>query len=458
MEVEVISRERIKPSSPTPSHLKTHKISLLDQLFPPVHVPLVFFYLNTQTTSPIPDVISKTSVSLKQSLAKTLTLFYPFAGKIKDHLSVDCNDEGVYYVEAPVDNNLSEFLSKPDVRLTQHFLPHDQSMDQMYPTGISLVMIQVNFFKCGGMALGMYCCHRIIDGHTCITFVRAWAETAQGSGTEVIPRFVPCNSLFPQNPSLPKDSTLLMWPSMFNQSKYVTRRFLFDASALNSLKAKVASSSSFVPTRVEALLGLIWKCAISASKSRFGFQRPSVLSLAVSLRSKFFPPPSQFAMGNLLWSAVAQSKADTGTELHRLVRNLRDATSKINGGFVRGIQGGEGFSKVTECLKELRELYSNEGANYYACTSTCNLGMYDADFGWGKPIWVTLGGNEDPMVMNLIYLLDTRSGGGIEAWVNLSEEDMAEFERDHELLAFTSLDPSPLHINTPSSHTVCARM
>ncbi|KAE9446183.1 hypothetical protein C3L33_21919, partial [Rhododendron williamsianum] len=67
-------------------------------------------------------------------------------------------------------------------------------------------------------------------------------------------------------------------------------------------------------------------------------------------------------------------------------------------------------------------------------------------------------GNEDPMVMNLIYLLDTWSGGGIEAWVNLSEEDMAEFERDPELLAFTSLDPSPLHINTPSSHTVCARM
>ncbi|KAF7112947.1 hypothetical protein RHSIM_RhsimUnG0175700 [Rhododendron simsii] len=121
---------------------------------------------------------------------------------------------------------------------------------------------------------------------------------------------------------------------------------------------------------------------------------------------------------------AALYKADTGTELHRLVRNLRDATSKIDGGFVHGIQGGEGFSKVTECLKELRELYSNEGANYYACTSTCNFGMYEADFKWGKPIWVSLGGNEDPMVMNLIHLLDTRSGGEIEAWVNLSEEDM----------------------------------
>ncbi|KAI8524908.1 hypothetical protein RHMOL_Rhmol13G0185900 [Rhododendron molle] len=84
--------------------------------------------------------------------------------------------------------------------------------------------------------------------------------------------------------------------------------------------------------------------------------------------------------------------------------------------------------------------------------------MYEADFEWGKPTWVSLGRNEDPMVMNLIYLLDTRSSGGIEAWVNLSEEDMAGFDRDPELLAFTSLDPSPLHINTPRSHTICARM
>ncbi|KAG5516261.1 hypothetical protein RHGRI_037081 [Rhododendron griersonianum] len=72
--------------------------------------------------------------------------------------------------------------------------------------------------------------------------------------------------------------------------------------------------------------------------------------------------------------------------------------------------------------------------------STCNLGMYEADFGWGKPIWVSLGGNMDPMVMNiLIYLLDTRSGGGIEAWVNLSAEDMAEFERDPELYLLSLL-------------------
>ena len=48
--------------------------------------------------------------------------------------------------------------------------------------------------------------------------------------------------------------------------------------------------------------------------------------------------------------------------------------------------------------------------------------------------------------------MDTNKGdGSIEAWVVLSEQDMYLFERDPELLAYASLNPSVLefgHINT----------
>ncbi|KAL7244445.1 hypothetical protein ACSBR1_016654 [Camellia fascicularis] len=73
------------------------------------------------------------------------------------------------------------------------------------------------------------------------------------------------------------------------------------------------------------------------------------------------------------------------------------------------------FHKVTKCLRELGEVYSNEGVDYFSCTSMCNGGMYEANFGWGRPVWVSLGGAEDPLVMNLIFFMDTKSGGGIEA-------------------------------------------
>jgi len=80
-------------------------------------------------------------------------------------------------------------------------------------------------------------------------------------------------------------------------------------------------------------------------------------------------------------------------------------------------------------------------------TSWCNFGLYDIDFGWGKPMWVSLvGSNDDSEIVfrNLVILMDTRSGDGIEAWVVLEKEDMTMLAQDKELLAFASLDPSPI--------------
>lgn len=48
------------------------------------------------------------------------------------------------------------------------------------------------------------------------------------------------------------------------------------------------------------------------------------------------------------------------------------------------------------------------------------------------------------MFMNLIILVDTRLGDGIEAWVTLDEEDMTHLEANTELLTCATLDPSPL--------------
>lgn len=39
---------------------------------------------------------------------------------------------------------------------------------------------------------------------------------------------------------------------------------------------------------------------------------------------------------------------------------------------------------------------------------------------------------------NVVILMSTKDGDGIEAWVNMVDEDMALFERDAELLSFVS--------------------
>ena len=57
------------------------------------------------------------------------------------------------------------------------------------------------------------------------------------------------------------------------------------------------------------------------------------------------------------------------------------------------------------------------------------------DLGWGKPLWV---GRVSLPFKNLVTFIDTKFGDGIEAWINLKEEDMAKFERDKELLSCVS--------------------
>lgn len=109
MKIEVVSRESIRPSSPTPHHLNSYSLSLLDQLCPPLYVPLLLYYTNQAKLNGIDRNLDDEESScryrcdvLKKSLAETLTKYYPLAGRIEDDVSVECNDQGVDFIEARV--------------------------------------------------------------------------------------------------------------------------------------------------------------------------------------------------------------------------------------------------------------------------------------------------------------------------------------------------------------------
>ena len=141
LEVDIVSKEHIKPSFPTPSHLRNYKLSLLDQLIPAPYAPIVLFYPNNDGTNL--SNIPKRLELLKKSLSETLTLFYPLAGKIKDNLCIECNDDGACFAEANVNGCLSEFLSHPDLLLTHNFLPCElvlkESATRTYVSNIQVV-------------------------------------------------------------------------------------------------------------------------------------------------------------------------------------------------------------------------------------------------------------------------------------------------------------------------------
>ncbi|XP_038716201.1 stemmadenine O-acetyltransferase-like [Tripterygium wilfordii] len=454
MEVERISKALIKPSSPTPNHLKNHKISFLDQFGPPGFAPVVVFYSANQEFSTIVDcangvasnAISKRSQALKQSLSEALARYYILAGKVNDDLSIDCNDEGVPYIEARANCRLDDYLSQIDVSTLLKFLP--EGVPKLVIPGCELVLVQETVFDCGGIALGFLLSHTIFDAATISTFLRTWSALARRSIEEAFtPNFI-ASSIFPSNNSFPEDANgFALVGMLFKTGKFATRRFIFDGSAIANLKKQATSSAVQNPSRVEVVSSLIIKRCMDALKDISGTQKSILRTYPVNLRRKATPPLPETCVGNLLLLATSLSKGEE--ELDDLVCQMREATSTIDDDLLNSLQGDGGLSKFLDLIQELRELFSesiSSGAEHIGINSWCNFGFYNVDFGWGKPLWFPVSGLS---VKNYIFLMDTRHGNGVEAWVSLDEEVMAVLEQDKELLSLASMDPNPAVIAKP---------
>ncbi|KAJ9176248.1 hypothetical protein P3X46_011583 [Hevea brasiliensis] len=448
MAMEIITRETIKPSSPTPIHLRNFKLSLLDQLAPVCYGSLLLFYsINAQINHHL--TLSERSQLLKTSLSETLTRFYPLAGRVKDDTSIECNDYGVVFVETQVNCFLSMFLGKPDTQMIRTLIPIE--IESPEARNGSLLQVQVNCFSCGGLAIGVCISQKISDAITAAIFIKDWAATAarasSGAGSTLqaealLPLFNAASIFPPRNFSFTKPTSRL------NKEVYDTKRFVFEASKITALKAKAASESVKNPTRVEAVTGLIWKCAMNASRSHTQHFRLSILSQSVNIRRRITPPLPEHTIGNLA-GHFASKVTEGEIELASLVSHLREGVKDFGENYVKKLRGDDVFVALRESFKEARHILQDGNIDFYISTSLCRFPFYDIDFGWGKPLWVTV-----PIgaFKNVIVMIDGRDGDGIEAWVTLTEEDMAFFERDRDLLAFACLNPSvPSNPITPKS-------
>ncbi|OVA19877.1 Transferase [Macleaya cordata] len=456
--VEVISKETIKPSSPTPHHLRNFKLSLMDQFSPLIYVQTILFYTAADGMDHDDQVHNNVhhihrSNLLKKSLSETITRFYPVAGRLKDNIWVDCNDEGVDYFEARVKGNMSDFMSRlEDESVLHHQLVpvpfHNEPPNYNLAYKEALLVVQVSMFDCSGMAIAVCISHKIADATTMTTFVNAWAANNSRCGSlEIVCPTFDSASLFPPNDllsSIAPDTGRAVGGISFGE-KVITKRFVFDAFKIAELRAKIAAASSTTmknyPTRVEVVSALIWKSSMEASRVKLASSssKPisSVVKHVVNLRPKMDTPLPKVSFGNIVTVATAEWKTTPGVvvELDELVGQLRRAINKINGDYIKKLQGYDVFLSSVEESCRLEE-EEEEVVEVYWMSSWCRFPLYETDFGWGKPIWISSGTSKQ--YKNGVLLMDTRCGEGIEALVCLEEENMAIFQHDPELLQFLS--------------------
>ncbi|KAL7185905.1 hypothetical protein ACSBR2_027792 [Camellia fascicularis] len=235
MKVEIQSTNLVKPSIPTPLHLKNYKLSFIDQLASPIHFGMLFFFLSNgeQDTDHNPKLCDQ----LENSLSQTLTRFYPLAGRYsKSDFSIDCGDQGVEVSRARVDGHLSGIVhGRPETRLLDTFVP--SIIDLVRPILRPVLAVQINMFQCGGIALGIRILHSMGDGVSMVTFLQEWANTTRKPLNQPIyyPSFE-LASLFPGRELVglkpePSSNTVA-------NKKLVTKSFLFDGVTIYALKAE----------------------------------------------------------------------------------------------------------------------------------------------------------------------------------------------------------------------------
>ncbi|KAJ7950508.1 Vinorine synthase-like [Quillaja saponaria] len=439
MKVNIISRNIIKPCIPTPLHLRTYKLSILDQLAPSFHSTLILFYQSNSNQKDNHNIASQfleKSHHLQDSLSKTLVNFYPFAGQVRDSSTIDCNDHGAYFVEAQINCQLIDFLSKPEPENVLLLSPTTDPKSSKVALDYVL-LVQLTAFNCGSFAIAVSASHKINDASSLFTFIQGWTSVARRDAKLVVPELNYGASFLPpreiQNAGMKEQS--LLNPGNFH---CITKRFVFNATKIAALKAKIASAmehGQHSPSSVDALTALLFKSAMAANRSISGSPFPTVLHHATNLRARMNPPLPANAIGNLIRPSSMLFKGNE-TELHELVANIRKQLAEFNDEMANKLKGDEGSDLICRLLMESGGLLSS--MTNMTSTSLCQLPLYNLDFGWGNPVWVT-----SPLYLpNVILLLRTKQGDAIEAWITLEENVMALVERDEELLAFASLNPS----------------
>ncbi|KAK9080541.1 hypothetical protein SSX86_000299 [Deinandra increscens subsp. villosa] len=375
MKVTILSKELIVPSSPTPSDLKTYKFSFIDQQIPPYYIPLILYYSYDHDSTI--ETQSQITIKLKTSLSKTLTHFYPLAGRLTgDQNAVDCTDQGVQFLVARVESsNLLDIIKSPTIQDLNNLVKVDESYVE------EQLAIQVNLFDCGGIAVGVSMSHRIGDACSISSFVSHWFTVAKRTG--------------------PHRGVRTKWSP--------TRPLLV------------------YPTRVEVVTALIWKCGTMA----LGDCKSSVAFHTINFRRRTKPSLQDHQFGNLFKMAVAVAHP-TENMASRVIK-LRDSFNKIDDEYVKSLMGENGVEISKANFKQIRKFMLQEGVGVFRFGSWCRFGFNEGDFGWGKPFWVSSANFSDE---NSIVLLDSRKDDGIEAWVVMSHDNMHKFEENAELQEF----------------------
>ncbi|PNX73861.1 hydroxycinnamoyl-coenzyme A shikimate/quinate hydroxycinnamoyltransferase [Trifolium pratense] len=431
----------VTPSKKTPT--TTLSLSLCDQLKLPNHGYQLYLYTNNKNHSP--SLISSTNI-LITSLSKTLTHYYPFAGRLtwikpKNHLQLHCNNKGAYFLEATCDDTLKDLLgssfdSTHDVQKLLPKINYDVPIEH-----VPLLVIQFTKFSCGSFSLAIAMCRPVLDGSSASNFINSWAKLAKGENLDsyLIP-FLDRTLLDSKILNLPSRfqhhefSPPPLWENCSNNSTHLRKNpsfaiamLKFTKNQVEKLKNKANNNENMVRgyTSFEVITGYLWRCV---SKVRFegNWNQPTRLTTLVNCRKKLNPSLPMNYFGNATFPTVTQicSFDDVVNKpFCYVVGKVREAIEKMNDEYVRSVLDYIANQKDMNLLRDKfynfaqRNGQFGDNPNLYVVGWT-NFPFYETDFGWGKPDYL-VPGIDNSNGIGKVFVVDDANGDGFYVTVCL---------------------------------------
>ncbi|KAJ8755306.1 hypothetical protein K2173_019104 [Erythroxylum novogranatense] len=426
MKITVKESTLVPPSSETPRYGLWN--SNVDLVVPRFHTPSVYFYRPTGAANFFDPKV------MKEALGKALVPFYPMAGRLRrdedGRIEINCNGEGVLFVVAETSSVIDEFGDfAPTLELRQLIPTVD------YSGGIStypLLVLQVTYFKCGGASLGVGMQHHAADGCSGLHFVNTWSDMARGLDL-TIPPFIDRTLLRARDPPTPAfhhfeyqpPPALKSPPETSKHDTTTVSMFKLTRAQLNALKAKAKEDGNTVAySSYEMLAGHVWRCVCKARE--LPYDQETKLYIATDGRSRLQPPLPPGYFGNVIFTttpvAVAGDLQSKPTWF--AAGRIHDGLVRMDNDYLRSALDYLELQPDLSALVRGAHTFKNPNLGI---TSWVRLPIHDADFGWGRPIFMGPGGI--PFEGLSFVLPSPTNDGSLSVAIALQSEHMKLFDK-----------------------------
>ncbi|XVE57247.1 hypothetical protein DITRI_Ditri04bG0076300 [Diplodiscus trichospermus] len=267
-QVKLTQKSIVKAINLSPE--RHHKLALSNLDLLSGRFPVTYLYLYQ---APLVNNFSSIVESLKNSLAKTLSYYYPFAGRIIEdpdtsEALIICDNTGALLVEGQANLPLRKLdLYKFNDSLEGKLVSIHSNYSH-FP-----VQVQVTNYTCGGVSITFTFDHALGDASAFAMFLSSWSQIAQNMplscipdlGRNLRPRLPP--TYHPCFDEIFVKCTLQEIRNIPQTNILLKRLYFVDASSINKLQT-LASADGIKRTKIEAFSAYLWKImATSIDKS-----------------------------------------------------------------------------------------------------------------------------------------------------------------------------------------------